>query len=64
MVSWNSKVDNFANSLFFFFFLLIIVRSGLLAEIRGSMCISKSHKSLYVSFSRKSAGLCIYHLLV
>ena len=31
VVSWNRKVDNFANSSFF---LLIIIKSGLLAEIR------------------------------
>ena len=46
-----------------FFVLLIIIRSGLLAEIRWSVCMSKSHKSLCVSFSRTGAGLCIYHLL-
>ena len=33
---------------FFFFFLLIIIRSGLLAEIRWSVCTSKSHRSLSV----------------
>ena len=60
MVSRESKVDNFAISLF----LLIIIRSGLLAEIRWSVCMSKSHWSLCVSFSRTGAGLCIYHLLV
>ena len=32
--------------------MLIIIRSGLLAEIRWSVCISKSHRSLCVSFSR------------
>ena len=31
---------------FFFFLLLIIIRSGFLAEIRWSVCISKSHWSL------------------
>ena len=46
------------------FFLLIIIKSRLLAEIRWSMCTSKSHRSLYVSFSRTGAGLCIYHLFV
>ena len=45
------------------FFLLIIIRSGLLAEIRWSVCMSKSHRSLCVSFSRTDAELCIYHLL-
>ena len=48
---------------FFFFFLLIIIKSGLLVEIRWSVCMSKSH-SLCVSFSRTGAGLCIYHLFV
>ena len=50
--------------LFFFFLLLIIIRSGLLAVIRWSVCMSKSRRSLCVSFSRTGAGLCIYHLLV
>ena len=48
----------------FSFFLLIIMRSSLLAEIRLSICMSKFHRSLCVSFSRTGAGLCIYHLLV
>ena len=47
----------------FYFLLLIILRSGLRTEIRWSVCISKSHRSLWVSFSRTGAGLCIYHLL-
>ena len=48
----------------FSFFLLIIIRSGLLTEIRWSVCISMSHRSLCVLFSRTGAGLCIYHLFV
>ena len=48
VVNRDSKVDYFANSLFFL--LLIITRSGLLTEIRWSVCISKSHWSLCVSF--------------
>ena len=60
VVSRDSKVDYFAGSLF----LLIIIKSGLLAEIRWSVCMSKSHRSLCVSFSRTRAGLCIYHLFV
>ena len=51
----------FAN---FLFCLLFIIRSGLLAEMRESVCMSKSHRSLCVSFSRTDAGLCIYHLFV
>ena len=56
VVSEDSKVDNFANSLFF---LLITIRSGLLAEIWWSVCMSKSHKSLCVLFSMRGAVLCI-----
>ena len=48
----------------FSFFWLIIIRSGLLVEIRWFVCMSKSHKSLCVSFSRTDAVLCIYHLWV
>ena len=46
------------------FFLLIIIRFCLMAEIRGFVCMSKSHRSLCVSFSKADAGLCIYHLFV
>ena len=60
MVSRDCKVDYFVNSLF----LLIIIKSGLLAGIRWSVCMLKSHRSLCVAFSRTGAGLCIYRLLV
>ena len=49
---------------FSFFFLLIIIKSGLLAGIRWSVCMLKSYRSLCVTFSRTGARLCIYHLLV
>ena len=45
-------------------FLLIIIRSGRLAKIRGSICISKSQRGLCVSFSRTDSGLWIYHSYV
>ena len=48
----------------FFFFLLIMIKSGLRVEIRWSVCMSKSHKSLCVSFSRTDAGWYIYPLFV
>ena len=65
VVSRDSKVDNFVSSLFFFFFfLLIIIRSGLLAEIRWTVSMLKSHRSLCVSFSWTDAGSCIYYLFV
>ena len=44
--------------IFFFFFLLIIMRSGLLAGIKWSVCMLKSYRSLCVSFSRTGARLC------
>ena len=46
------------------YFLLIIIKSGLLAGIRWSVCMLKSHRNLCVSFSRTGTGLRIYHLLV
>ena len=55
-VSRYSKVHNFANSLFL---LLITIRSGLLAEIRWSVCMSKSPWCLCVSFLRQMLG-CAY----
>ena len=48
----------------FSFFLLIIMRFGLLARIRSSVWMLKSHRSLCVSFFRTGAGLCICHLFV
>ena len=44
MVHRDSKVDNSANPLF----LLIIIRSGLLAGIRWSVCMLESHRKLCV----------------
>ena len=49
---------------FSFLCVLIIIRSRLLAEIRWSVCMSKSHRSLCESFSRTDTGLYIYHLFV
>ena len=43
-------------------FLLTATWSGNLAEIRWSVCISKSQMSLCVSSSRTDSRLCIYHL--
>ena len=64
MISRDSKVDNFADFLLLLLLLLlIIIRSGLLAEIRWSVCMSKSNRNLCVLFSRTGAELCIYHLL-
>ena len=40
------------------------MRSVLLAGIRWSVCMPKSHRSLCESFSRTGTGLCIYHLFV
>ena len=65
VVSWNSKVYNPPILfLLLLLLLLIIIRSCRLAKIRWSVCISKSQRSLCVSFSRTDSGLCIYHLFV
>ena len=56
----DGKIHHSASSLF----LLITIKSGRLAEIRQSVCISKSQRSLCISLSRTYAGLCIYYLLV
>ena len=45
-----------------FFFLLTLTRSGRLAKIRWSICISKSQWILWFSFFRMDSGLCIYYL--
>ena len=62
VVSRNSKVHNLVSSLLFL--LLIIIKSGRLADIRWSVCISKSQRSLWVSFFTTDVGLCIYHLFI
>ena len=55
-ISWDGKVHNLAGSfffsffLFFFFFLYTITRSVWLAEIRWSVCIIKSQRTLHVLF--------------
>ena len=46
------------------FFWLTISRPGHLARFRWSVCISKSQRSLYISFSRTNSRLCVYHLFV
>ena len=61
IVSRDSKVNNFASSLFLLF---IIIRYCRLAEIRWSVCMSKFHRGLCASFSKIYVGLCIYYLLV
>ena len=60
VVSWNGKVHYSASSLF----LLTVSKSGRLAEIRWSVCISISPRSSCVSFSGKEYGLCLYYLFI
>ena len=43
---------------------LIIIRSGCLAEIWWSVCVSKPKRNSCVSFSRTDYGLCLHHLFV
>ena len=47
-----------------FSFLLTIIRLSRQAEIRWSICISKSQRRLCFSFSMTVSGLCIYHLFI
>ena len=64
-ILWSTGTAKFTIlQILFFFPLLIIIRSGLLAKIRLSVCLLKSLRSLCVSFSRTDAGLCIYYLFV
>ena len=58
VASRDSKDHNFPRV--FFLLLLIFIWSGRLTEIRGSVCMSKSHRSLCLPFSRTDAGFCIY----
>ena len=60
VVSQNDQVHCSADSIF----LLTITRSGRLAEIKGSICISKSQRILCFTFSRSDSLLCTYHLFV
>ena len=60
-ILWSAGTANFTDSLFL---LLIIMRCGLLAGIRWSVCMLRSYRSLCESFSRTGVGLCIYHLFV
>ena len=62
-ILWSAGIAK-STILLVLFLLLIIIKSGLLAWIRWSVCMLKSHRSLCEPFSRTGAGLCIYHLLV
>ena len=58
---------SFFFSLFFLFFkklFLVNTGSGLVDRISWSVCLSKSHRILLVSFSWINSGLCIYHLVL
>ena len=46
------------------FFIWTLTRSGRLAEIRWSLCISTSQRSSYFSFSGTDSVLCIYYFVV
>ena len=63
-ILWSAETAKSTILQILFFLLLIIMRSGLLAGIRWSVCMLKPHRSLCESFSRTGAGLCIYHLFV
>ena len=60
MVSGTAKSMRWQILLYF----LIKTRTSLLAWTRWSICILKSRRILWVSFSGIASGLCIYQLLV
>ena len=62
VVRRDGQVHNLACSLFLL--LLTITRTGRMAEIRWSVCISKSQRIFCISLSRTDLGLCIYHYCV
>ena len=64
MISWDCKVYHSACSLSLWGGVFIITKSGRLAEIRESVCILKTQRRLYLSFSMRDSGLFIYHLFV
>ena len=63
-ILWSAETAKSTILQIFFLFFKIIIRSGLLAKIKCTVCMSESHRSLCVSFSRRDAGLCKYHLFV
>ena len=60
VVSGNSKIPSSTGSCV----LLTITRSGHPVKIRWSVCILRSQRNLFVSFSRWDFGLCIYHFYI
>ena len=63
-ILWSAGTAKSTILLIFLFFFVDYYKVWFLAEIRWCVCMSKSHRSLCVSFSKTGAGLCIYHLLV
>ena len=63
LVEFEGKLVTFINNQIILI-IIIIMRSSLLAGIRWSVRMRKSHRILCASFSRTGAGLCIYHLFV
>ena len=45
-------------------FLFLLIKSCLLVGIRCAVCITKSQRILFISFSWTDSGLCIFHLVV
>ena len=62
-ILWSARTAMSTFLQIFFLFLLIIIRSGLLAEIRRSVSMSKSYRSFCWSFFWTGTWLCIYFVL-
>ena len=59
VASRDSKVHNFASSLFF-----SVDYYKVWSRLKRSFCMSKSQRDLWVSFFRTDVGLCVYHSFV
>ena len=63
-ILWSAGTAKSTTASSFFFFCWLLKGYGLLTEIRWSVCMSKSQRSLCVTFSRTDTGLFTYHLFV
>ena len=64
---WSARTAKFTIRQVFSILLLLLLnttRSGILVGIRWYVCISKSSRTLCISFSRTGSGLCTYNLAV
>ena len=65
---WQSLLFGMFSFFFFFFFVVVVVVDYYKIRSSGqdlvTICISKSQRTLCVSFSRSDSGLCVFHLFI